>query len=652
MMRSIRTRLLALIIGIAVLTILVFASIMIRGQASTAREEAMQQQLLSSRVALLLLANEKSAVTVDFSQSGERTRISWTDRPDFSDHGVVDQFLAISGDGATIFVYDSERNDFLRVSTNIRGADGERLDGTYLGSDSAAYAPLMAGQSYRGEALVLGVPFLTYYKPILGPDGEIDGVIAVANSLEAVNGAVTSGILNTLGIAAVIITVASVLSVVLLRGIINSLSAVGKAMGRVVSGDWTTEIPAIGRTDEIGDMARSIQQFRDSAVEADRRRALDAEQVERAERENSELLATLERRAGRVVAAAMSGDFTQRVEGEFSAAEMSSLASGINQICAQMEEFLNHLEKALSALSEGRMNHRMGTQFGGRLDELAREVNSTFGVLSTIVTDISRSGQEIDEATRDISSAANEQAQRADAQAASLEETSATMEEISRTVSSNAAGAKEATSLAIKARQEAETCSRVVGETVTAMETISAGSRRIGEIISVIESIAMQTNLLALNAAVEAARAGEAGAGFAVVAAEVRTLAQRSSSAAQDIGQLIEESGVQVQEGVRLVEATGNALKGVVDLVGQVDPMMNEIARASSEQATAVSEITSTVAHLDEATQVSASLAARAAAAVETLVDRRKRLDAIVARFSGLDSRSLSAGKRSHSTAA
>jgi len=152
--------------------------------------------------------------------------------------------------------------------------------------------------------------------------------------------------------------------------------------------------------------------------------------------------------------------------------------------------------------------------------------------------------------------------------------------------------------------------------------------------ISVIESISFQTNLLALNAAVEAARAGESGKGFAVVASEVRTLAQRSSEAASDITNLIESSTAQVSEGAALVRDTGEVLVEIKTSIDHVAENVNEISRASAEQANGISEISSVVSGIDNNTQGNAQLAQQSASNAIKLSKQSDQLSELAAFFS------------------
>ncbi len=198
-------------------------------------------------------------------------------------------------------------------------------------------------------------------------------------------------------------------------------------------------------------------------------------------------------------------------------------------------------------------------------------------------------------------------------QAASLEETSNALEEISEIIKSGSTNAQKANQVANESRELAETGDKEMTKILQAMTDISNSSGQINQIIKTIEEIAFQTNLLALNAAVEAARAGEHGKGFAVVADEVRSLAQRSSVAAQDTTRLIEDSISKTQDGTQIVETASSSLSKIVDSSKKVAVIVSEIASSSEEQADGIHQITQTVNQMNQVTQQNASSAERLA---------------------------------------
>jgi methyl-accepting chemotaxis protein len=158
-----------------------------------------------------------------------------------------------------------------------------------------------------------------------------------------------------------------------------------------------------------------------------------------------------------------------------------------------------------------------------------------------------------------------------------------------------------------------------MGEMKQAMDGIKAASANIAKIVRTIDEIAFQTNILALNAAVEAARAGEAGAGFAVVAEEVRSLAQRSANSAKETAEKIEDSVARSEHGVQISAKVAQSLDEILDKARKVDGLVAEIATASNEQSQGIGQVTIAVSQMDKVTQGNAAGAEESASASEEL---------------------------------
>ncbi len=208
-----------------------------------------------------------------------------------------------------------------------------------------------------------------------------------------------------------------------------------------------------------------------------------------------------------------------------------------------------------------------------------------------------------------------------------VQQTVATMSQMAASVQHNSATAAAADKLSSAASSAAIHGGRAMETVVKTMDEIASSTQRIGSITTLINDIAFQTNILALNAAVEAARAGEQGKGFAVVAGEVRHLASRSASAANDIRKLIEASASKVQSGSDQVHAAGQTMEDIVSQVQNVTRLIAEISGSTSEQATGLADLTRAVAELDAITQKNAGLVEQNAAVSAMVRHRASRLE-------------------------
>lgn len=420
------------------------------------------------------------------------------------------------------------------------------------------------------------------------------------------------------------------------RSLSTPILGLTDAMRRLASGDYSTEIPSIGRQDEIGDMAAAVEVFKSNGVEVNRMNA-----QENANRAKSD---ALQNRMASVLAAAASGDFSSRINKEFGDPALDRFARNVDELLEAVDTGLARTGAILKRLAVGDLTETMAGDFRGAFAELQTNVNEAIIGLRSTMGEIRNATSSISSNSEELRAAADDLSRRTEQQAAALEQTSAALDEITAVVKTSTTRAQEASEMVTEAKQSAAQSAVVVRDAITAMGRIEQASREISQIINVIDEIAFQTNLLALNAGVEAARAGEAGKGFAVVAQEVRELAQRSANAAKDIKTLITKSGEEVAGGVKLVQKTGSSLNEIEGQVLSINDHIHSIAVAAREQATGLQEINTAINQMDQVTQKNAAMVEETSAATHKLSHEATTLFSLLSHFKVGDTVAVSSG--------
>ncbi|OUS38975.1 methyl-accepting chemotaxis protein [Rhodobacterales bacterium 56_14_T64] len=434
--------------------------------------------------------------------------------------------------------------------------------------DEASQLQVLASTSFAtGAGETTGDGYFIAMPATAGAKGDsIVGSIAIIWSPDLAFAEVAKAKMISSAVAGVAFLIMCAISTFLLRSMMSRpLQDVGKLIDEISDGTYDQEPIHLERGDEIGAIARTVENLKSQLTQA-----RDVEE---------------------------------------------------QRISAQEEQtrVVDDLTGALQRLSEGDLTQTIDQPFAGEYEALRENYNRTIETLVGIIDSVIGNSEKIRSSSEEINQSSSDLSQRTESQAATLEQTAAALDELTASVRSAATGAKEVESIVASASSTAEQSGVVVREAVDAMSLIEKSSVQISQIISVIDDISFQTNLLALNAGVEAARAGEAGRGFAVVASEVRALAQRSSDAAQEIKQLISDSSQQVNHGVQLVDRTGEELRKIIDSVGTISSHVMGIASGAEEQSIALAEINSGVLQLDQVTQHNAAMVEESTAASQLL---------------------------------
>jgi methyl-accepting chemotaxis protein len=260
---------------------------------------------------------------------------------------------------------------------------------------------------------------------------------------------------------------------------------------------------------------------------------------------------------------------------------------------------------------------------------LTRIMESIQGVIRALTKPI----EMINMGATEIANSSSSLSQGASEQASATEEMTSAITELSSQTKQASANAEEVMKLSRESLKSAGQGTSNMQELTVAMNEIHVASSNIAKIMKTIDEIAFQTNLLALNAAVEAARAGKHGRGFSVVAEEVNNLSKRSSQAAKETAEIIEQSIRKINNGKLVAEKTHQSFEGILHGIQEVTDLTDEIFRSSNEQVKGIIQVEKGIGQIDQVTQQNASIAEENASLSEELSSQTHELMNLVSRF-------------------
>ncbi|MCX8054771.1 MAG: methyl-accepting chemotaxis protein [Ignavibacteria bacterium] len=359
--------------------------------------------------------------------------------------------------------------------------------------------------------------------------------------------------------------------------------------------------------------------------------------------------------------AAVDGRLDTRADALKHQGDFRKIVQGVNDTLNAVIEPIKEANQVLGIMATGDLTARMLGDYRGDLAKLKQDINMLADSLSGLIRQVNELVDNTASSATEISATAEGLAAASQEQSAQADEVASAVEQMSRTITENAMAANKTAEVAQENGRIASEGGQVVSQTVDKMrdiakvvknsaeniEKLGESSKQIGEIISVIDDIADQTNLLALNAAIEAARAGEQGRGFAVVADEVRKLAERTTEATKQIAVMIKgiqsetEAAViamnkgttEVTSGIELADKAGQSLKQILNSTQEVIDMINRIAAASEEQSATSEQISKNVTSISQVTAESAKRVEDVAHTAEDLAKMTNQLADLMRQF-------------------
>ncbi len=327
------------------------------------------------------------------------------------------------------------------------------------------------------------------------------------------------------------------------------------------------------------------------------------------------------------------GDLTSEIKALETNDETEVLMQSMDITIKFLNEVLCDVDYNLEQISKGNFTIDVSKDYHGNFRKLGESFRTIVSVLSNTLVEIDGNAEHVSKGSEDVAKSAQSLAEGSTEQAGAVQQLTATVEDIASKISHNAQQAVEARDIVCKMDNDIQQSNHHMQDMTRAMDKIAQSSKEIEKVMHTIEDIASQTNLLSLNASIEAARAGESGRGFAIVADEVRTLAEQTAESTKETAELVKNALSAVEEGILLNKVTADSLEKVVVHAHDVREAIDNIAEASEKQAEATEQISEGVNQIAVVVETNSAVAEESAASSEELSAQATMLKELLGQF-------------------